>query len=210
MTYKLKLASAAAADEARIGGGALIGGVADWPVSPFGSALVLVASLPREFVAAKAGIDLGAGRIASVFTTYAKGEYFLDQITYHGDPSELALLRRGTTQVLVHDRGELVHGAVDVPARRIDAGDAAGERSEDWNEDDIPNPDSLVGGDAQLLQQEELDVEGLAFALQLYGGDLAEPFRDLFYLADGVGYLYLPKNPTAGVDRSGLFFVQVT
>lgn len=211
MAYKLELVPGdAQALDARIGGGALIGGVADWPTSPFGSALVLVASLPAEFVATKTGIELGAGRVASVFTTYTKGEYFLDQITYHGDPSELALLRRGTTQVLVHARGELVHGAVEVPACRIDADEVAGERTEEWGEDDIPNPDSLVGGEAQLLQAEDLAVDGLAFALQIYGGDLPEPFRGLFYLADGVGYLYLPQNARGDVDRSGLFFVQVT
>ena len=199
MTHRLDLTAAGAApDTPRIGGGALIGGVADWPQGPFGHPLVLVASLPAAFLAVVAGIDIGVGRVASVFSTY------------HGDPSELALLRRGTTQVLVHAHGDLVHGAVEVPAHRIDAGEAASERSVDWHEDDIPNSESLVGGEARSLQEEELTVDGLAFALQFYGGDLSEPSRNLFYLADGVGYLFLPTQAAAGVDRSGLFFVQVT
>lgn len=194
----------------RVGGGALIGGITDWPPGPFGHPLVLVASLPAEFVAATTGIDLGAGRIASVFTTYTPGAYFLDQVTYHGDPSELALLRQGTTQVLVHDRGSLVHGAVEVPARRIEAREWGAERSVDWSDEDIPNSCSLAGGAERLLQEEPLALDGLAFALQIYGGDLPQPFRGLFHLADGVGYVYLPTRAANGIDRSGLFFVQVT
>ena len=75
---------------------------------------------------------------------------------------------------------------------------------------DVPNPDSRVGGEPRLLQDEQLAVDDLVFVLQLYGGDLPQPFRDLFYLTDGVSYLYLPSKSSAGVDRSGLFFVQVT
>lgn len=53
-------------------------------------------------------------------------------------------------------------------------------------------------------------LDGLAFAAQIDGGNLPAPLRDLFYLADGVGHLYLPAQPSEGTDRSGLFFVQVT
>lgn len=207
-TKKLGIGQSDASDTAaRIGGGALIGGVAEWPVSPFGTALVLVASLPAEFVAEHTGIDLGPQRFASVFTTYAKGQYFLDQITYHGDAAELALLRKGTTQVLVHERGDLVHGAVEVPPHRLVVlpPDAGGSDTADG---DLPNPDSLIGGEPRLLQLEDLQTDGLTFALQLYGGDLPAPFRDLFYLTDAVGYLYLPA--TSADDVRGLFFVQVT
>lgn len=213
MAFKLAWTSTdATPDEARIGGGALIGGVAEWPLSPFGGTpLVLLASLPAAFVASKVGIDIGPDRVASIFTTYVKGEYFLDQITYHGDPAELALLRRGTTQVLVHPRGEPVHGSVEVPPRRLLADTPADEEGAvGADEDDIPNPDSLIGGSPRLLQEEDLAVDGLTFALQIYGGDLPEPFRGLFYLADNVGYVYLPTSPAAGIDRSGLFFVQAT
>jgi hypothetical protein len=192
-------AEGAAAEAPRVGGGALLGGIADWPRDPFGRPLVLVASLPADFVAEKMGIDLGAGRVASAFTTYPKGEYFLDQITYHGDPSELALLRKGATQVLVHERGDLVHGAIEMPARCIAADTPADE-----------DVHSMLGGEARLLQEESLAIDGLAFALQIYGGDLPESFRDLFYLTDGIGYLYLPASVTKGTDRTGLFFVQVT
>jgi hypothetical protein len=208
---KLELTSAQpAAAEARIGGGALIGGIAEWPASPFGNPLVLVASLPASFLTAHAGIDIGPGRFASVFTTYTKGQYFLDQITYHGDSAELALLRKGTTQVWVHDHGSLLHGAVEVPAHGLDVLAETDPEGEEYGEDDIPNPDSLLGGEPRFLQEENLALESLVFALQLYGGDLPEPFRDLFYLTDGVGYLYLPAKPSAGLDRGGLFFVQVT
>lgn len=211
MTSKLKLGSnTAGSDDARLGGGALIGGIVEWPASPFGSPLVLVASLPPAFLAEQVGIEIGDGRVVSVFTTYTKGQYFLDQITYHGDASELAILRKGTTQVLVHPRGALVHGPIEVPAHHIDVVSESAVDDAKWDEDDIPNPDSLVGGEPRFLQEENLSVDGLVFALQIYGGDLPKPFTDLFYLTDGVGYLYLPAKPAAPMDRSGLFFVQVT
>ncbi len=182
---------------ARIGGGALIGGVTDWPRGPLGHPLVLVASLPAAFLAEHAGIAIGAGRIASVFSTYLPGEYFLDHITYHGDATELALLRQGTTQVLVHAPGTLVQGGAELPAHgiRVRQGGMA---------------QSLIGDRAQWLQAEDLALDGLAFALQIYGGDLPAPLRNLFYLADSVGYLYLPTQTSPGTDRNGLFFVQAT
>ncbi|UDF32812.1 UNVERIFIED_ORG: hypothetical protein LHK14_23890 (plasmid) [Roseateles sp. XES5] len=186
--------SAADTTEPRIGGGALIGGIAEWPKGLSGTPLVLAASLPAAFLSETTGIDIGSGRYASVFTTYAPGTYFLDEITYDGDPAELALLRRGATQVLVHDAGGLVRSAVEMPSCSILLSEGEAQ--------------SRIGGAPELLQEEDLAVDGLSFALQLYGGDL--PFRDLFYLADGVGYLYLPSRSIAGIDRSGLFFVQVT
>lgn len=183
----------------RLGGNALIGGVTPWPHSPSGQPLVLAASLPAAFLAEHTGIAIGAGRVASVFTTYAPGRYFLDEITYCGDPADLALLRSGTTQVLVHAPGTLVQGTLALPAyglhaRRNGDGDAL----------------SFIGGEPQWLQNEDLELNGLTFAWQIDGGDLPKPLRDLFFLADGVGYLYLPALATEGIDRSGLFFVQVT
>ncbi len=182
----------------RLGGGALIGGVAPWPHGPSGQPLVLAASLPAAFLTEHAGIAIGAGRIASVFTTYAPGTYYLDAITYDGDPAELALLRSGTTQVLVHAAGTLVHGALELPAHGLHARTGGGDAL------------SFIGGAPEWLQNEDLDLGGLAFAWQIDGGDLPKPLRDLFFLADGVGYLYLPAQAAEGIDRSGLFFVQVT
>lgn len=182
----------------RLGGGALIGGVAPWPNGPSGQPLVLAASLPAAFLTEHADIAIGAGRVASVFTTYAPGTYYLDAITYDGDPAELALLRSGTTQVLVHAAGTLVHGALELPAHGLHARTGGGDAL------------SFIGGAPDWLQNEDLDLGGLAFAWQIDGGDLPKPLRDLFFLADGVGYLYLPAQAAEGIDRSGLFFVQVT
>lgn len=43
-----------------------------------------------------------------------------------------------------------------------------------------------------------------AFVSQLYSGDFSEPFKDIFYLSDAVGYLFLKKDGSG----EGLFFVQ--
>jgi hypothetical protein len=201
MVNSIAIAGAATDAEARIGGPGLIGGMAEWPVGPKGKPLLLLASLPGSFVSEHAGIPMDADCFVSVFTSYFKGEYFLDEITYDGDPVELAYLRKGATQVLVHRRGEAVEGAQSMPARKLEVvgPDAAG-----------CSYYSVIGGEPRLLQEEDLQTEGLAFALQLYGGDVPDPFSDVFFLSDAVGYLYLPLSVAAEVDAQGLFFVQAT
>ena len=99
--------------------------------------------------------------------------------------------------MLIHPPGTLAHGALEllVHGIRIQAGDAT---------------QSFIGGAPQWLQNEDLALDGLAFALQIYGGELPASLRNLVFLADGVGYLFLPQGAAEGIDRSGLFFVQMT
>lgn len=190
---------AADVEPARLGGDALLGGVADWPAGLDGQPLALLLSLPAAFIAQCTGIAMERGQMVSVFTTYAPGSYYLDQITYHGDASELALLRKGATQVLVHPRGTPVRVGSPLAPYQL--------RIED---DGLRVGSTFASGAPEFLQAEPLALEGLAFALQIYAGDLPPAWRDIFYLRDAVAYLFIPLQALPGVDRSGLLFTQVT
>lgn len=55
-----------------------------------------------------------------------------------------------------------------------------------------------------MIVPETLTVE-YEFICQLYSSDFSEPFKDIFYLTDAVGYLFLKK-----WEREGVFlFKQV-
>jgi hypothetical protein len=90
-----------------------------------------------------------------------------------------------------------------VPSRRIELSllDAT---------EDATYSGSKFAGQPGLLQQEELSVEGLKYALQFYSADFPEEFKDIFYLTDAVGYLFIKPQATLQDNEVGLFFIQAT
>lgn len=176
----------------RIGGGALIGGLASWPTTSSGEELQLVASLPTKFL----GLERG-DEYVSVFSFYSRDDYFLDRITYHGDPEEMRVIKAGkSTQVLFHKKGAEIFGGDVIPARKLIVQDEAVQ----------PYQGSGIGMPPGFLQNENLSLdEGLEFSLQLYSGDFPSGWTDIFGLSDAVAYLFIDKG-----KREGLFFVQVT
>lgn len=193
-TLTFSLGSEASAGP-RIGGQALIGGVARWPVAPDGTQLTLVASVPGSFVNTHARAGIVPGKHVSVFTYYGPANYFLDHVTFHGDPSELAIISAGYTQVLVHERGGAVAGGELLTAQDIDV-------YVDDSLDEVTFTGSKVGGNPAFLQSESIQLPGV-FCLQLASHDFLEPHEDVLGLADAVGYMYLNRD-------SGTFFTQVT
>jgi hypothetical protein len=187
----------------RIGGGALIGGVIDWPAVPEGLPLTLVMSLPTTFLNESAGFELPDGHFISVFSYYPQGEYFLDMITYHGTQEELDWLRKGYTRVILHREGNEVSGPVSIPAMAIEIGDTALDVN-------VAYQGSKIGGEPGLLQDEPLALGEARFALQIYGGNFPKPDRGIFGLSDAVGYLFIDQEPTANAKGAGTFFVQAT
>lgn len=179
--------------EPRVGGGALIGNIEDWPTTTSGEPLHLIASFPAGFL----GIDRGRDEFVSVFSFYSKHDYFVDRITYHGDPSEMRVIEKErTTRVVFHDRKRVVSEADAIPARRLIVGEPAAR----------PFQRSGLGGIPGFLQNENLAIDPrFEFALQLYGGDFPDGWSDIFGLSDAVGYLFVDR-----LAREGLFFVQVT
>jgi hypothetical protein len=192
---------------ARIGGPALIGGLADWPTAPDGNPLALVMSLPTRFLNEHAGFALPADCVVSVFSYYSRNAYFLDLITYHGSREELDVIREGHTRVLLHAQGAPQTGPTTLPALAI-AVEAGADG--DAMQGDLAQA-TTIGGDAGLLQAEPLALDGQRFALQVYGNVFPRPYEDMLYLTVAIGYLYMDERaaPSPGRD-AGTFFVQVT
>ncbi len=190
--------------QARLGGDALIGGIAAWPATPDGTPLSLLLSLPASFLNDRLGLTLPADHYVSVFSFYSKTAYFLEYITYHGDPSELALLSKGYTRVLLHPEGSPVSEGSKIPAMCIDVDDAELSAG-------APYQGSKIGGAPGLLQAEALALDGQRFGLQVHGNDFPAPYTDALFLSDAVGYLFVDPRaaPTAGCSHAGTFFVQV-
>ena len=174
--------------------------VVAWPVNPDGDPLTLVASIDCSKIKGdiKNSSLPGAG-VLYVFSTYSKSDYFLENITYSGDPSELESILSGYTLVVRSEGGVFQTSPVDsIPEVVTELKDRQIE------EEDFPIfsmfSDSAPHG---MIVPETLTVE-YDFICQLYSSDFSEPFKDIFYLTDAVGYLFLKKNGSG----EGVFFVQ--
>jgi len=181
----------------RIGGLAFLPTKIEWPKNPDGEKLVLVASIPTNFIEDCTGIHLEK-KFVSVFTTYNPDDYFLDLVSYHGDEEEKEMILKGYTKVIYHDDGDPINNSKYViPARRMMISE------KEINNDSIFTG-SKIGGTAGLLQNKSLPlVEGKTFCIQFYGGDFPKDYDGIFDLSDAVGYLFLDS-------LSGIFFVQAT
>jgi hypothetical protein len=190
----------------RIGGGALIGGTGlEWPTTPQGIPLTLLMSIPAGFITEHSGLLLPIDRLISVFSFYSKGDYFLDYISYHGDPAELEMLKKGYTQVVSHPVGEELRQGSEIPAMLIEIDQSRIDHIDSYQ-------GSKIGGGAGFLQNESLILAHHRFVLQVYGGDFPRPYRDVLYLSDAVGYLFIDERLSSSsiCSSTGMFFVQVT
>lgn len=175
-----------------------------WPATPEGVPLTLAMSIPTEFLNEHAGFALLEAHFVSVFTYYSASDYFLDCITYHGNAEELEVLRQGYTRVVLHREGCRIEGPVTVPAMRIET-IGAYTMGQDFQK-------PKIGGKMDMLQEEFLKLDDQRFALQLYGDDFPEPFRDIVYMPGALAYLFIKPSLVAaeGPTEAGTFFIQVT
>jgi uncharacterized protein YwqG len=182
-------------DAGRIGGGAFIGNIIDWPKTIEGEYLTLIASIPIEMLVPLLG-NVKTGQYVSVFSYYSKNDYFLDRITYHGNTEELNyIIKNNTTKVLIHKKGEIIQKGCSIKPMFIKLGE----------EDVVFSQGSGFGGSPGFLQNENILFNDKRFILQLYSDDFPEPHEDIFWLSDAVGYLYVNND-----QDGGLFFTQVT
>jgi hypothetical protein len=189
----------------RIGGGALIGGMGlEWPTTPQGVPLTLLMSIPTEFINEYSGLALPIDRLISVFSFYSKRKYFLDYISYHGDKTELEMLRKGYTRVVSHPAGEELRQEGEIPAILIETDQSRADEIDTYQ-------GSKIGGRPGFLQNESLDLPHHRFVLQIYGGDFPRAYQDVLYLSDAVGYLFIDKRLSLSTicSSAGMFFVQV-
>jgi len=183
----------------RIGGMSFLPEGMEWPVNPNGEKLVLILSIPTNFLNGKLGYDYPKDKMISVFTTYNSDDYFLDSIVYHGSGDELNNIKNGFTKVILHDVGASRNDSdYLIPARKL----IVGEESDFTDGCEA----TFLGGEPAFLQNENLEVDAYQFCLQIYGGDFPEEFQDIFYLSDAIGYLFLNREYDA--NDIGLFFAQ--
>ncbi|MBP0953985.1 DUF1963 domain-containing protein [Pseudomonas sp. 20GA0080] len=175
--------------------------ISAWPLNPDGEKLVLVATIDCKSLAASVNYRcVPKNGFIYVFSTYSKSDYFLENITYSGDPSELDSILEGYTAVVLSSAecSTEKSGAVEsIP--RVGTSLVDKEVSDDefpvfsMLSDKVPNgtnlPDDIMA---------EYD-----FFMQLYSSDFPEPFQDIFYLTDAVGCLLLKKDGTG----DGIFFI---
>jgi hypothetical protein len=164
--------------------------VSSWPYNPDGDPLLLVATI--DFALLKGQANLGAlpdSGYISIFSTYSKSDYFLENITYSGDPSELENIRAGYTVVTYSDNTTVeISPAGGIPKVLTDLVDtelAAGEFPVFSMCSTQPPTGLEVPADISA------DYE---FGLQLYSSDFPEPYEDIFYLTDAIGHLFLRKS----------------
>jgi hypothetical protein len=179
-------------NQGRIGGGAFIGGIFDWPKANDGEKLTLIASIPVEMIG-----YLDRNKFVSVFSYYSKNDYFVDKISYHGNKDELDyIVTNQTTRVFVHEKGSLLQEGCLIKPMLIEID----------KQDEIECfQGSGFGMPPGFIQNENISFENGFFVLQLYSGDFPEPHRDIFGLTDSIGYLYLDINM-----KNGVFFTQVS
>ena len=183
----------------RVGGKCLLPDNVEWAVNPSGEKMILLLSLPTNFLNEHFQFNYPSDNVVSVFSTYNKEDYFLELISYQGGTNGLKNIKDGFTKVILHPIGTPRNESdFLVPAMEVIVGD----------EFDVPELfcGNMLGGTPSFLQNEITELNSYKFCMQLYGGDLPEEFEDVFCLSDAVGYLFLRGNE----KDPGLFFVQFT
>ncbi|WP_122456262.1 DUF1963 domain-containing protein [Pseudomonas viridiflava] len=172
-----------------------------WPVNPDGEELVLVATVDCKNLAASVNYGcVPESGFIYVFSTYGKTDYFLENITYSGDPSELESILGGYTAVVFSSAESSIEkrGTVESIPRvgtRLESKEVPKDEFPVFSmlSDKIPNGINLP---SDIMAEYD-------FFMQLYSSDFPEPFQDIFYLTDAVGCLLLKKDGTG----EGLFFI---
>jgi hypothetical protein len=201
----------AAADDAVTNAIITLGGnranVAAWPIDPEGKPLRLVASIDcAAFKLATGAPSMPANGQLQVFSTYSQTDYFLENIVYDPDyfvlPSGSAEAKPAYTLVAFNPSGSAAPShtsPVDsIPATPMHLQD------ETIGADDFPVSSLAAAEPPRGLVVPAALKDDYAFVLQLYSSDFPEPFKDIFYLTDAVGYLFLKKDASG----QGVFFVQ--
>ena len=191
-------------DSVAVSSGVTLGGqvaeVVAWPLNPDGDPLTLVASIDCSKIKGDTKKNsMPSEGVLYIFSTYSKSDYFLENITYSGDPSELDSILSGYTLVVLGGGGVFKTSPVDsIPEMTTEL------KNRQLEDKDFPvfsmiadfPPHGMTVPDALILDYD--------FICQLYSADFSEPFKDIFYLSDAVGYLFLKKDESG----EGLFFVQ--
>lgn len=166
-----------------------------WSKDEDGNPMLFIASIPAETVA-QVLIEVEENTFFSIFSTYSREDYFLDKVIYNcNDEEELNIIRQNT-QIIYHQKDEAINlSEHEIPAFEF----AFSDNSNDGN---------FLGGSPEFLQ-EELVFEGYTFLMQFYAGNFPEGYRNILYLADAFGYVFI-KDELKINETAGLYFGQCT
>ncbi|WP_455914954.1 DUF1963 domain-containing protein [Pseudomonas syringae] len=184
--------------------GIILGGdrasVDNWPSNSDGEPLLLVATIECALLKKTTAVNaLPSTGFLSIFSTYSTSEYFLENITYSGDPSELESIKAGYTAVVFSEGGAQQPSpvsSVPVTATRLE--------NRKLSDDEFPVFSLCSSTPPNGLETPAGIANEYEFVLQLYSADFPDPFKDIFYLTDAIGCLFLTKNGSG----EGLFFIQ--
>ncbi|MCQ2994089.1 YwqG family protein [Pseudomonas syringae] len=170
-----------------------------WPMNPDGKALVLIATIECASLKKTHNYrSIPQEGMLYIFSTYSSSDYFLDNITYSGDTSELESISSGYTLVAMKDSESEINSPYNIiPKTNTKFNNKAVQ------EDEYPVFSMLTNTPPNGVKLPLDLLEEYEFVMQLYSSDFPEPFKDIFYLTDAVGCLLLKKDGSG----NGLFFV---
>jgi uncharacterized protein YwqG len=180
-----------------IGGGSVR--LNTWPMNPDGEALVLIATIDcADLRRVHDYNSIPQEGMLYVFSTYSSSDYFLDNVTYSGDASELESISSGYTLVVVESSGsEIISPGDRVPKTNTAFCD------KEVQDDEFPVFSMLTNTPPNGIALPSEVLEEYEFVMQLYSSDFPDPYKDIFYLTDAVGCLLLKRDGSG----NGLFFV---
>ncbi|MDR2284436.1 MAG: hypothetical protein LBE37_14555 [Sphingobacterium sp.] len=181
--------------EARFGGGSFLPQNIDWPSNVEGRKLVLLFSIPMNFIGDVHSEEL----YLSVFTTYYEG-YFLDEVIDNGE-DESEVEKYSSTKVLIHKKGDSCRSEADIALKSFSL--ILGNNISEM--DNINEGIWRIGGAPLYLQNAPKIVDDMIFVIQFYTGNLPSEYQDILYLSDAIGYLFIKKDLSGGY-----FFGQCT
>ncbi|WP_373233283.1 DUF1963 domain-containing protein [Cohnella sp.] len=158
-----------------------------WPQNPDGDDLTLLFSIDCAALQKEtAREDLPSEGIIHVFSTYSKQDYFLDYITYSGDPAEYELITSGYTSVTYSEINmkEIRSPAASMPKLNMELVDYAITEEEFSTASFISL--SVPNG---ILAADQISGD-YNFFCQVYSSDFPEPYQDALYLTDAIGCLF--------------------
>ena len=167
-----------------------------WPKDEDGNPMLLIASIPVETVAQILNIKVEGNTFYSIFSTYNRDDYFLEKVMYNcNDYEELNIIKRNT-QIIYHQKEEAINlSGHEIPAFEFALSNCADEGN-------------FLGGSPEFLQ-EELVFEGYTFLMQFYTGNFPEGYKNILYIADAVGYVFIKKELKIN-ETARLYFGQCT
>lgn len=182
----------------RIGGQSFISSNS-WPKDEVGNLMTLIFSMPSELVSKVLNVELEENTFFSVFSTYSqeKTDYFLDKVIYNiNDEEELEVIKKNT-RVIYHKKE---NDGINLSKYEIPSYEITVSKGSD--------KETFLGGEPNFLQ-DEIEFDEYSFFMQFYAGNFPSGYKNILFLADAIGYIFIEKNVKIN-EPCGIYFGQST